>query len=308
MLQWMGHDGDRIAYNDFNDADGFHSVVYSFGEDRITGKISWPAASLSSDGRFALSVNFPRMFDFRPGYGYCNLPDKWRNEKQPADDGIYLVDLKNNSTRLILSLADIASAIKEFAPVAGEKLLVNHITFNPRGTRFLALVRNFPVIVPGAPDGAWRTTLITAGRDGSDLRVLSTGICFASHYHWKNDDVFAVYCDGPQGMQLYETTDAGAGAFHAIDGAFFKKDGHCSYSPDKTQMLYDSYPDASRFQHLYIYDLKNRRGREIGAFHSPSANPIDIRCDLHPRWSPDGKHISFDSTHEGFRGIYLLQS
>ena len=45
---------------------------------------------------------------------------------------------------------------------------------------------------------------------------------------------------------------------------------------------------------------------EIGRFHSM----IDFRenwcCDLHPCWSPDGKMVSFDSTHEGFRGIYVV--
>ncbi|WP_145928755.1 hypothetical protein OH491_18745 [Termitidicoccus mucosus] len=306
MLQWLGHDGDLIAYNDFNGADGFHSVIYSFVEDRIISRLCLPFASLSSDDRFALSINFSRMYDFRPGYGYCNLPDKWRDEKQPTDDGIYLVDLKNNSTRLILSLANIASAIKEFAPVADEKLLVNHITFNLGGTRFLALVRNFPVAISGGKDGTWNTTVITANRDGTDLHVLPTK-AYASHYHWKNQATFAIHSDGPAKHQLYEITDTENASLSAIDRTFFIKDGHCSYSPDRSRMLYDSYPDESRLQHLYIYDLAARQGREIAAFHSPPVHPIDIRCDLHPRWGPDGKCVSFDSTHEGFRGLYLMQ-
>jgi hypothetical protein len=307
MLQWLGRNGDLIVYNDFNHKDGFHAVIYSRGQKQIVRKTSRPLATVSTDGAFALSVNFPRMFDFRPGYGYCNLPDKWRKEKQPADDGIWLVDIENNVSRLILSLADIAAAIADSASVAGEKLLVNHITLNPDGTRFLALVRNFPIIIPGAPDGAWRTTLMTANRDGSDLRVLSTGVCFPSHYHWKNSRVFAIYCDGPSGLQLYEITDDGVSPLSAIDQMFFLKDGHCSYSPNGTRMLYDSYPDKNRLQHLYIYDLAARQGREIAALYSPPVNPIDIRCDLHPRWSPDGKYVSCDSTHEGFRGLYLMQ-
>jgi hypothetical protein len=305
MLQWLGQDGDLITYNDFNHSDGFHAVVYSLGKDRIISKVRRPFATLSADGAFALSINFSRMYDFRPGYGYCNLPDEWRDEKQPADDGIYLVDLKNNSVRLILSLANIAKKLEGIVPVSGEKLLVNHITFNTGGTRFLALVRNLPVVSPGGKDGAWGTTVITANRDGTDLRVLPTKT-YASHYHWKNDEIFAIHSDGPSGHQLYEITDTANASISAVDSAFFLKDGHCSYSPDKTAMLYDSYPDEKRLQHLYIYDLQARRGREIGAFHSPTVNPIDIRCDLHPRWSPDGKRISFDSTHEEFRGLYLL--
>jgi len=64
-----------------------------------------------------------------------------------------------------------------------------------------------------------------------------------------------------------------------------------------------SAADANVF--FGYYDLKERRGRELGAFAALPAPVTDIRCDLHPRWLPDGR-ISFDSTHEGFRGLYLI--
>lgn len=46
---------------------------------------------------------------------------------------------------------------------------------------------------------------------------------------------------------------------------------------------------------------------ELGKFYTMPRSVIDIRCDLHPRWNETGSMISFDSTHEGRRGIYLVQ-
>jgi len=69
-------------------------------------------------------------------------------------------------------------------------------------------------------------------------------------------------------------------------------------------MLYDSYPDEERFQHLWIYDFKNAPV-ELGKLYSYPQD-MEIRCDLHPRWNRDGSVITIDSNHEGARGIYEL--
>jgi Tol biopolymer transport system component len=91
-----------------------------------------------------------------------------------------------------------------------------------------------------------------------------------------------------------------------IDTTFFLRDGHCSYSPDRQHMLYDSYPDADGYRHLYVYSLKNKRGVTLGSYYSLPDIEGDIRCDLHPRWNRAGTHISFDSIHEGKRHVYAM--
>ena len=72
-------------------------------------------------------------------------------------------------------------------------------------------------------------------------------------------------------------------------------------------MLFDSYPDKYRFQHLYIFCAEKETVEEIGKFYSPFRYTGENRCDLHPRWSRDGKIIYFDSVHEGKRKLYALK-
>ena len=44
----------------------------------------------------------------------------------------------------------------------------------------------------------------------------------------------------------------------------------------------------------------------LGRFLSPLPFRGEIRCDLHPRWSRDGRQVCFDSVHEGTRQIYVM--
>ena len=86
-------------------------------------------------------------------------------------------------------------------------------------------------------------------------------------------------------------------------------DGHPSISPDNKWIIYDSYPNKSRHSYLYLIENnKNITSKKIfvGKFLSPLKFNGYYRCDLHPRWSPDGKFISVDSVYTGKRKTYLI--
>lgn len=307
LLQWLGDGTGRVFYNDVQPGGkGYRGVLH----DLATGRREFTdraLANVSRDGRWGLAVDFDRMHDFRPGYGYAAQDDPRVDVLHPADDGVWVCDLRTGRSRLVLSLQSLQSRVAALSPLMKEKVLVNHLTFNPSATRFVFLLRNFPAPGPRVKGkSAWQTVVFTAARDGSDVRlIVPPG--YASHYHWRDDATLVFHCDGPHGAQLYEITDAPTPRFAAIDPAFFKRDGHCSYSADGRWMLYDSYPDAAKKQHLFLYDLKKKRGHDLGAFAAMPVPVVDIRCDLHPRWLPDGR-ISFDSTHEGFRGFYVVDA
>jgi Tol biopolymer transport system component len=56
-----------------------------------------------------------------------------------------------------------------------------------------------------------------------------------------------------------------------------------------------------------VYDTWTRRRIDLGRFFSPPELINDFRCDLHPRWSRDGRQVCFDSAHEGSRQLYVLE-
>ena len=306
MLQWNpARPDEEIIYNTF--LGGACKGAITHIVSGATRLLSRPVANVSADGARALSVNFSRMFDFRPGYGYANAPDPFASVPAPEDDGIYLLDLQSGEDKLILSLSALEALFTKKFGARSRKLLVNHITFNPAGDRFLFLVRNMPM--PGAKDDGWLTLAATADLDGKNIHVLANHFA-ASHYIWRDNGHLLIYADmeGPWKMGLALVKDQ-EGGYELIQPDYFTFDGHCSYSPDKQFILYDSYPDAEGYRKLILFDIRRKQGLLLADLYSGRDDSLpsgDIRCDLHPRWNRDGSAISFDSTHEGRRHVYTM--
>ena len=299
MLQWsMCKPDSEIMYNFFDGQDYRCCVQDIFtGEKRV---LSRPIASVSPNGRYGISINFNRIYDFRPGYGYCNYKDKFYDEDAPADDGIFLVDMQSGESRLIADYTKLASTFKDSE---GRKLVVNHITFNTESNRFVFLLRPFP-----NNDKKWVTALGTGDLEGNIYNLCDYSV--ESHYHWRDGETLLIYSNpypgtGTENTGLYEYKDLTHEIFR-YDTPFFKDDIHCSYSPDRRYILGDGYPDAEGYRAILFYDRQTKKETILGKFYGPNLNPIDIRSDLHARWSKSGKWISLDSIHEGFRGMYTM--
>ncbi len=299
LLRWNpAAPNDEIIYN-INENGQYKGVIMNIktGEKRFT---DYPLANVDSSGNYGLGINFSRLYDFRPGYGYSEIEDPYYNVNHPKDDGIFLVDLKTGKSKLVLSTDDLWNLTKDTLD-SDEKVLVNHINFNEDGSRFVCLFRNFP-----ENGGRWKTAVITANRDGSDPYVLRD-FDIASHYFWKDKENLIIYANHYDGVQLYMWKDKTHQA-NLIGKDFFKgEDGHCSFSPDKKYVLYDCYWNADGYRPLNLYDVEEDKGITLGLYYShPELEPEDIRCDLHSRWNRNGKAITFDSIHEGKRGIYYM--
>jgi Tol biopolymer transport system component len=83
--------------------------------------------------------------------------------------------------------------------------------------------------------------------------------------------------------------------------------GHCTYLPGGKYILNDAYPDKSRNQSVYLYEIATGKRIPLGSFHSPAEYSGEWRCDTHPRYSPDGRKVVIDSPHGGNgRQMYLI--
>jgi hypothetical protein len=284
-LQWRPGSDREVLWND-RQGGMFVAAVLDV-KSRKKRTLPKPIDNLSPDGRWALGVDFARIRDFRAGYGYAGIPDPNRDVATPEDSGVYKIHLDSGEWKMLVSSAQAAKIEPQhpsFKP--GSRRYINHVQWSPDGNRFLFLDRGNPTC----------TRLLTSAADGSDLRVVMFD---ASHYTWRDErhicvwsGAYRLYADQPmaEGKLLWEAVN-----------------GHQTYLADKDWLITDTYPDAQRLQTIYLFHLPTARRIDLGQFACPAAYRGDWRCDTHPRLSPDGKRVCFDSPHAGGRQMYLME-
>lgn len=306
MLQWIPGSASSVIWNDLDDGRFVARVLDVASGARRT--LPMPIYSLSPDGRTAVTPDFSRLDDMRPGYGYPGLVDRWAHEAAPGDSGIWSVDLATGATRLIVPLARMAGIPWREPELAGRKLWFNHLLFSPSGHRFIFLNR-----CPRQPHGLG-TRMCTVAADGSDLRVVDPH-GHTSHFVWRDDRTIIAWArvpPGPHAFHLFDepTATTKLGAAHTLVGEdAMPVDGHVTYVPGTRNewILNDCYPQGpQRLQRLYLYHVPTRRRVELGAFPAPVGYDGPWRCDLHPRTTRDGRRVIIDSAHEGGRQQYVL--
>lgn len=300
MLQYHPFLENTVYYNVCENGQ-FRGVTHNFvtGEKKYADRAT---ACVSPDGKWGLSINFGRVFSFRAGYGYAGFIDENANVNAPANDGVYLVNMESGKSKLLISYSDL---LPKSGYLAEDKIVVNHLTFNPTSKKFNMLVRRFPT-----SQKFWSTALVVGDLDGNVYEVLPDG--YYSHYWWTGENTLLAYCsvNGDKTRNLYEVNVIDR-SYQMYDMPYLhgtgNRDVHCSLSADATYLLGDGYPLGNP---PYQYQmLRNQRtSEEVCLFQIASApNAVgDIRCDLHTRHIWNGTHISFDTTLHGKRQIAVL--
>ncbi|HUT88080.1 MAG TPA: hypothetical protein VMY37_01165 [Thermoguttaceae bacterium] len=305
MLQWRPRADGEVLWND---RQGDRYVCHLLDvKTRAKRTIPYPVYAVSPDGRWAISTDFRRLGDMRPGYGYNGIADPYGDEPAPAESGIWRVDLETGRRELIFSLADAAKIPFEYADFGAAKHWFNHLLVNTDGTRIEFLHRW------KEGQGRHLTRMFTAAPDGSDVRV-AIGSGAVSHFIWRDPTHVLAFSkptpDDPWGFHLHE--DKPGGTVERIgEGVMYDGDGHCTYSPDLRWILCDTYPDRERKRKVYMYHIAENRRVDLGSFYEAPeywSEPRfrEWRCDLHPRFCPDGRHVVIDSPHAGGRQLHLI--
>ena len=297
MAHWLSTSPDSlIIYNDLIDGKFVSVILNVFTKSRRI--IPFPVSAVSPNGKEALSINFARLRITRADYGYGGTGQDPKTDRAfPEDDGLFLVNLETGAASLLVSIEQVRSLVPEM----GEGILeyFNHTLFSRDGTKVFWLARAQKIR---------NTTSLTVNRDGTNLQRCFPDEWGGSHFDWLDGEnlmVTAQYEGEAMGHILFTV---GQSNYKRLGNGLLDYDGHGTFSPDRRWMVTDTYPaNGSHEQKLFLMDMKSEAVISLGRFIEPPEFTGGWRCDLHPRWSPDGSRIGFNSTYTASRQAYMIQ-
>ena len=295
MMQWVGK-SEQIIFNDFIGKQ-LRAIIVNISGEEIQ-QFDRPIATLSRDGKWAISHSFIRLRKYARAYCYLNGDEASAGDPCPANDGLYLINLKNGEIRLLFTVEELAR-FRSDDKMAGLYHYFTHPLFSPDGLRFVFFHRWVESF------GQTWTRMFSCNRDGSDLHLFKTsGV--VTHLAWKDDNTILAYAYKKEVGDHYYLLKDKSDQFEILGKQYFSSDGHPQFSPDRKYLITDTYPDRSHRQKLLLFDLSKNLKRELLTAHIPMRYTGDQRCDFHPRWDRTGKYISFDSAHTGKRALCIL--
>lgn len=296
-LQWLPDMNDTgVIYNKMIDKN-YSSVVQDIVSGSILNTYVRPIYVVDARAVHALSLNFSRLQRMRPGYGYSLLEDPSMADDAPKDDGIWSLELETGKSRLVLSTHDLAN-IQPHASMKGAVHYVNHLAFNPSGSRFMC-------VHLWVNDGRRHSRLITSDIMGNDIHVLTSG-GMVSHYRWVSDEQLFVYSELKDGSRAFCMCDDKRGNCEEFCRSALRNDGHPTVIDGARKVLLDTYPDYRGRQTLYVYDRDGGKCKTLAVVRCPREYVGELRCDLHPRLSSSGTYICIDTASMAGRAMAIL--
>lgn len=302
-LQWV--DNERVIFN--TEKEG---KIISQEVNIDTGDTKYydnPIDAIYADENLYLATTFSyeRLNKCMPGYGYPVL-DGDSIENAPQDMGLSVIDMKTGERKLIVSLASLKESYGSSYP--NYTHFVTHTEFSKDGKYVAFLYRAAP---KGEEGKDMHKTWIVVYDLAKEKTVALPTQMSGSHYVWNNRNQILASCiiDDKSCHVLYDVNNPDTSRI--IAGDKVNSDGHQTWISD-TVFITDTYPDRRRMAKLYKINTETEEVELLASIYSPKEFQTKdvhchIACDLHPRMSPSGKYLTFDSPRTGVRSFYLMR-
>ena len=338
-LQWLPpHYDDTIVYNVVKD-NKFSSVVLNISNGQRR-EIDFAIYALHPNGIEALGINYERHFWCRPGYNYQNVKNEKWNVSSHCDDGIYKINLKENTADLLVSTDTIRKTLPR-NDFSGVNHWLEHMLYSPCGERFLFFHR-------WDNGKSSLTRAFTCNSSTGKGLFMYPDVGFYSHAAWIDSKQLSIWTYEPLDIKKTPATYVRrVHRFRALkriakkvypfvklfiskksqdyfssrsrlliyqDETFKYKsvglgkvsgNGHQSWINDGSIVICDTYQDSDNQRSLYTYEPKTDKFTTLISYLSLYNDSI-YRCDLHPRLSLDERLVVVDSSHRAQRKIIIL--
>jgi len=240
--------------------------------------------------KFSLTLNYARLTRYSPDYGYEVARFELLDD---MNDGIWYNSLIDNKSKLLVSLSQCKSIIRG-DDQSHLSHWINHIMISPEGDKCIFIYRFKKY-------GKRRDSLMLLNLNNNELSVLKND-SFVSHMSWENNENLIGYLTGPCGKAYYRICIYNNHWDLVLNNN--RGDGHPTVVDNL--LITDTYPGLNRTKELYIYNINNRRTRNVALFEESMRFWGPTRCDLHPKIKNNPREIYIESVHEGLRNLYKI--
>ena len=300
-LQWVNE--SHIIFNCTNHDKMISKIINISNKEEIL--INYPIDSVSKDGKYATSFSYERLEKFMPGYGYCHSDEiSFLNEPASKNTGLFLINLEEKSSRLIVNLMELANQSKDKENSKFSNHYVTHTLFSEDG-RYVSFFHRWV----GEETRKRYTRLMIYDLKKKEFFQIPTGF-MVSHYVWNKNNQIIAYCnyngkDAHTLLDVEEFSNSKTIAYPEINS-----DGHQSFV-DSNRFVTDTYGDKFRMSKLYLVNVDSNEVKLIASVYSPNKFQTKdphkhIACDLHPIVSENGKMVCFDTAKSGKRSLAIM--
>lgn len=286
--QWQPN--KNVLYYNKNFKNKFVTVQFDI-EKKIKKKFNFSIYNISPDGEKFVLADFLNIGKYRKGYGFISKLNKKNIHKDKLQ--IYNIRSKQKKTLYSFQKEKNKQVIESY---------INHLTFSPDSTK----ISYFRTILKKRNQRQIFFYYYCLKKRKNFLIDVSK-VNLISHYCWKNKNEIMFTMKVNKKKYSYKIFNINSKKIKSLSSDL-NKDGHPMFNPKhKDLFVSDTYPNLFGFQKLFIYSIIKKKVIWERLIYSPYKYRGVVRCDLHPRWSNDGKKILIDYVNGSNRNIGIIE-